>query len=90
MTIMHSSDPGAPGLQITSDGQQKMVDVVDCTGSGDVSMKKVKPSGDLELPGATGRTLKLNPEWNNPSGTWYVGKKSLYSVSDHNCCCCNP
>ena len=58
-------DPGAEGLQITSDGKKKVIDLVDATGSGDVSMMKkiiLKDEQD-SVVGLTGRTLTLNRKY---------------------------
>ncbi|KAJ2862346.1 hypothetical protein GGH94_004322 [Coemansia aciculifera] len=77
-------DPGAKGLQLTSDGKRKVLDFVDCTGSGDVALSsplKCSADADLELKGPSGRTLKLNPEWRNPSAEWRVGAKRLYDIA---------
>eukprot|EP00798_Chlamydomonas_sp_ICE-L_P009787 gene9786-7671_t len=71
-------DPGAAGLQITTDGKPKVIDVIDCTGSGDVDTSKVVSADpDNMVTGASGRMLKINPEWKNPSGEWRVGCKHL-------------
>ncbi len=71
-------DPGAAGLQQTSDGRPKVIDMVDGTGSGDVEMAKVaKPENDT-LEGLTGRTLKIDPAWENPSGEFRLGIKRAY------------
>jgi hypothetical protein len=64
-----SCSSGAAGLQLTTDGKPKLLDVIDCTGSGDVAMRIVELGSDGCLPGATGRQLKVNPAWANPSGT---------------------
>ena len=34
-------DPGAIGLQTTTTGQPKLLDLIDCTGSGDVKLTSI-------------------------------------------------
>lgn len=76
-------DPGAPGLSATPDGRTKVVDVVDCTGSGDVDMSvEVEiPAGQDFVDGLSGRRLKLSPGIRalNPSGKYRLGLKGVFS-----------
>jgi tripeptidyl-peptidase-2 len=66
---------------VTSDGRPKIIDVMDCSGSGDVDMRtKVKADEDLIISSVSGRKLKVNASWTNPSGEWRVGSKHLYSL----------
>eukprot|EP00600_Ochromonadales_sp_CCMP1393_P004453 CAMPEP_0174964208 /NCGR_PEP_ID=MMETSP0004_2-20121128/5753_1 /TAXON_ID=420556 /ORGANISM="Ochromonas sp., Strain CCMP1393" /LENGTH=1471 /DNA_ID=CAMNT_0016212909 /DNA_START=2788 /DNA_END=7203 /DNA_ORIENTATION=+ len=74
-------DPGAIGLEKTTDGKVKVIDIVDCTGSGDVIMS-VPHSADENgiVTGASGRRIKVNPEWQNPSGKYRTGLKRLFEL----------
>ncbi|KAG2401576.1 Tripeptidyl-peptidase 2 [Vigna angularis] len=78
-------DPAAAGLQVTSDGKPKIVDILDCTGSGDVDTSKVvKADADGCILGASGASLVINTAWKNPSGDWHVGYKLVYELFTEN------
>ncbi|XP_029189240.2 tripeptidyl-peptidase 2-like isoform X1 [Acropora millepora] len=73
-------DPGAVGLQETSDGQRKIVDLIDASGSGDVDTSTVCEPTEGCLTGLTGRKLKIPDDWDNPSGKFFIGVKTAYSL----------
>ncbi|MEZ6052871.1 MAG: tripeptidyl-peptidase 2 [Planctomycetaceae bacterium] len=73
-------DPGAAGLSVTSDGQPKIVDLIDGTGDGDVVMGDKQTAEDGQIEGLTGRRLKVNPDWKNPTGEYRVGLKRAYDL----------
>ncbi|CAL5376026.1 unnamed protein product [Camellia sinensis] len=71
-------DPAAAGLQVTSDGKPKILDVIDC---GDIDTSNVvKADADGCLCGASGASLVVNSSWKNPSGEWHVGCKLVYEL----------
>ena len=80
-------DPGAIGLSKTSDGKPKVIDIIDCSGSGDVAMGAPLAQGSITIDGTTklsilglsGRVLKLNPDWKNPSGKFRLGIKVIFT-----------
>ena len=68
-------DPGAKGLQVTSDGKPKILDVLDCTGSGDVNTSRiVEADSEGNIVGHYDTPLKVNTEWENPTGTVQVSR----------------
>ncbi|CAB4015880.1 tripeptidyl-peptidase 2 isoform X1, partial [Paramuricea clavata] len=73
-------DPGAPGLTETSDGKRKVVDLIDCTGSGDIDTSTVVQSQDGYITGLTGRKLKVPADWTNSSNDYHIGIKSAFSL----------
>ncbi|NNE42765.1 MAG: S8 family serine peptidase, partial [Gemmatimonadetes bacterium] len=73
-------DPGAAGLQVTSDGRPKLVDIVDASGSGDVDTSTLRELEDGTVRGVSGRPLTPDPAWNNPTGEWRIGQKPAWEI----------
>ncbi|KAJ1618286.1 hypothetical protein T492DRAFT_916989 [Pavlovales sp. CCMP2436] len=77
-------DPGAPGLLTTSDGRPKIIDLVDCTGSGDVDTSHLaEPSAGGMLNGLSGRALALPPGWPpSKDGKYRLGLKEARKLDE--------
>lgn len=73
-------DPGAAGLQITSEGKPKVIERYDCSGAGDVDTSTVVKAVDGEIQGLTQRKLKIPSNWTNPSGDFHIGIKNAYEI----------
>jgi tripeptidyl-peptidase-2 len=69
--------------QTCSDGRPKILDVIDCTGSGDVDTSKVvKADSEGCVEGVFGSKLRLNPAWAaaNPTDEWRVGAACAFDL----------
>eukprot|EP00794_Sanderia_malayensis_P011065 gene11065-12233_t len=74
-------DPSAPGLQTTSSGERKILDLIDCSGSGDVNTSAIARANDEGvIQGLSKRKLKIPESWKNPTGIFHIGLKSGYSL----------
>ena len=73
-------DPGAVGLSETSDGKPKIIDIIDATGSGDITMSAHVEAQEGVLTGHSGRSLKLDKKWKNPTGKYRLGMKAAYDI----------
>lgn len=73
-------DPMAIGLQVTSEGKHKVIDIIDCSGSGDVKLGELQTPSDGILKSFGGRLIKINPQWKNPTNQYRVGIKHAFEL----------
>ena len=74
-------DPGAVGMQTTTTGAPKLIDLIDGTGNGDVKMRRVsKDRLKQPLVGATGRVLKLEPRWLKADSKLSLGSTAAFEI----------
>lgn len=81
-------DPAAVGLQETTKGLPKVLDLIDATGSGDVALTTLPSekvlldatSSVYHLEGLSGRSITVPTGWVKGEGTWQIGLKRVYEL----------
>ena len=67
-------DPGAYGLKVCPDGNNKIIDVIDCTGSDDIILNKVESNSNKYDILKHHKDIKENKNYN-----LYTGSRTLKS-----------
>ena len=74
-------DPGVPGLKTTNIKSPKIIDLIDCTGAGDIDIsaeRKIISDGNIhQIKCSSGITRSLPKEWDNRITHVYIGCKPL-------------
>lgn len=73
-------DPSLPGMQVTTTGERKMLDVIDCSGAGDVDTSTTRTIKDKVIEGLSGRKLTIPDKWSCPTGVFHVGLKPIFEL----------
>lgn len=73
-------DPSLPGMQVTTTGERKMFDVIDCSGAGDVDTSITRTVKDGVIEGISGRKLAIPEKWKCPTGQYHVGLKPIFEL----------
>lgn len=73
-------DPSLPGMQVTTTGERKMFDVIDCSGAGDVDTSTTRSVKDGTIEGLTGRKLTIPEKWTCPTGQYHIGIKPIFEL----------
>ncbi|KRT78345.1 Peptidase, partial [Oryctes borbonicus] len=73
-------DPGAPGLQTTSDGKVKVIERFDCSGCGDIDTSTIVTPKEGFITGLSGKKLKVPENWINPSNNYRIGVKRVFDL----------
>ena len=75
-------DPGAAGMQFTSEGTTKIVGMHDASGAGDTDTSTVLTMNTetREITGLSGRTMRIPDDWICPDNQFHAGIRSAFDL----------